>query len=42
MLSSHDLGCNDVFTTTTIADDPMHSSIDVHLSGHIHSDTSSC
>jgi hypothetical protein len=27
-LSSHDLGCNEFFATTTIASDPMHSSID--------------
>jgi hypothetical protein len=42
MLSSHDLGCNEVFTTTTTAGDPMHSSNDGHPSGHVHSDTSSC
>jgi hypothetical protein len=41
-LSSHDLGCNEVFATTTIAGDPMHSSIGGHPSGHVHSDTSSC
>jgi hypothetical protein len=35
-LSSHDLGCNEVFATTTIASDPMHSTIDDH------SNTSSC
>jgi hypothetical protein len=35
-LSSHDLGCNEVFATTTTVGDPMHSSIDGH------SDTSSC
>jgi hypothetical protein len=35
-LSSHNLGCNEVFTTTTTAGDPMHSSIDDH------SGTSSC
>jgi hypothetical protein len=38
----HDLGCNGVVATTTIADDPMHSSINGHLSGHVHSDTSLC
>jgi hypothetical protein len=42
MLSSHDLGCNKVFATTTTAGDPMHSSIDGHPSKHVHSDTSSC
>jgi hypothetical protein len=36
MLSSHDLGYNEVFTTTTIVGDPMHSSTDGH------SNTSSC
>jgi hypothetical protein len=41
-LFSHDLGYNEVFTTTTTAGDPMHSSSDGHPSGHIHSDTSSC
>jgi hypothetical protein len=41
-LSSHDLGCNKVFATTTTAGDPMHSSIDGHPSGHIHYDTISC
>jgi hypothetical protein len=41
-LSSYDLGCNEVFTTTTTAGNPMHSSIDGHPSGHVHSDTSSC
>jgi hypothetical protein len=35
-LSSHDLGCNEVFATTTTAGDLMHSSIDDH------SDTTSC
>jgi hypothetical protein len=35
-LSSHNLGCNEVFTTTTTAGGPMHSSIDGH------SDTGSC
>jgi hypothetical protein len=42
MLSSHDLGCNEVFTTTTITGDPMHSNSDGHPSRHVHSDTSSC
>jgi hypothetical protein len=28
MLFSHDLGCNEVFATTTTASDPMHSSIE--------------
>jgi hypothetical protein len=41
-LSSHDLGCNEIFTTTAIAGNPMHSSIDGHPSEHVHSDTSSC
>jgi hypothetical protein len=41
-LSSHDLGCNEVFATTTIAGAPMHSSSDGHPSGHVHSDTNSC
>jgi hypothetical protein len=41
-LSSHDLGCNEVFATTTTASDPMHSSSDGHPSGHVYSDTSSC
>jgi hypothetical protein len=27
-LSSHDVGCNEVFATTTTVGDPMHSSID--------------
>jgi hypothetical protein len=40
-LSSHDLGCNDVFTTTTIAGAPMHSSSVGHPSGHVYSSTSS-
>jgi hypothetical protein len=35
-LASHDLGCNEVFATTTTAGDLMHSSIDDH------SDTTSC
>jgi hypothetical protein len=35
-LSIHDLGCNEVFATTTTAGDPMHSSIDDY------SDISSC
>jgi hypothetical protein len=34
--------CNEVFTTTTTTGGPMHSSINGHLSGHVHSDTSSC
>jgi hypothetical protein len=42
MLSSHDLDCNEVFVTTTIAGAPMHSSSDGHPSEHVHSDTSSC
>jgi hypothetical protein len=41
-LSSHDLGCNKVFATTTIPGDPTHSSIDGHPSGHVHYNTSSC
>jgi hypothetical protein len=41
-LSNHDLGCNEVFATTTRAGDPMHSNSDGHPSEHIHSDTSSC
>jgi hypothetical protein len=41
MLSSHDLGCNDVFTTTTTVGAPMHSSNDGHLFGHVYSSTSS-
>jgi hypothetical protein len=41
-LSSHDLGYNEVFATTTTVGDPMHSSIDGHPSEHVHSDTSSC
>jgi hypothetical protein len=42
MLSSHDLGCNEVFTTTTTtAGDPMHSSSDGHPSGHVNSNTNS-
>jgi hypothetical protein len=41
MLSSHDLGCNDVFTATTTADAPMHSSSDGHPIRHIYSSTSS-
>jgi hypothetical protein len=32
-LSSHDLGCNEVFATTTTSDAPMHSSSDDHPSG---------
>jgi hypothetical protein len=40
--NGHDLGCNEVFATTTTAGDPMHSSSDSHPSGHVHSDTSSC
>jgi hypothetical protein len=40
-LSSHDLGCNEVFATTTTASDPTHSSIDGHPSGQVHYDTSS-
>jgi hypothetical protein len=40
-LSSHDLGCNDVFTTTTIAGATMHSSSDGHPSRHVYSSTSS-
>jgi hypothetical protein len=36
-----DLGCNDVFTTTTTAGSPMYSSSDGHPSGHIYSSTSS-
>jgi hypothetical protein len=40
-LSSHDLGCNDVFTTTTIVGAPMHSSSIGHPSGHVYSSTSS-
>jgi hypothetical protein len=40
-LSSHDLGCNDVFATTTTAGAPMHSSSDGHPSGHVYSSTSS-
>jgi hypothetical protein len=42
MLSSHDLGCNDVFTTTTTAGAPMHSSSDGHPSGHVYSSTNLC
>jgi hypothetical protein len=42
MLSSHDLGCNEVFATTTTVGAPMHSSSDGHPFGHVHSDTSSC
>jgi hypothetical protein len=42
MLSSHDLGYNEVFTTTTTAGDPMHSSSGGRPSEHVHSDTSSC
>jgi hypothetical protein len=42
MLSSHDLGYNDVFTTTTTLGAPMHSSSDGHPSGHVYSSTSSC
>jgi hypothetical protein len=41
MLSSHDLGCNDVFATTTTAGAPMHSSSAGHPSGHFYSSTSS-
>jgi hypothetical protein len=41
-LSSHNLGCNEVFTTTTTAGDPSHSNIDGQPSGHVHYDTSSC
>jgi hypothetical protein len=41
MLSSHDLGCNDVFATTTTAGAPMHSSSDGHPSKHVYSNTSS-
>jgi hypothetical protein len=41
-LSSHDLGYNEVFATTTTVGAPMHSSSDGHPSGHVHSDTSSC
>jgi hypothetical protein len=40
-LSSHDLGCNEVFATTTTASDPTHSSIDGHPSEQVHYDTSS-
>jgi hypothetical protein len=40
-LSSHDLGCNDVFTTTTTAGAPMHSSSDGHPSRHVYSSTNS-
>jgi hypothetical protein len=40
-LSSHDLGCNDVFTTTTTVGAPMHSSSDGHPSEHVYSSTSS-
>jgi hypothetical protein len=40
--TSTDLGCNEVFATTTTAGDPMHSNNDGHPSGHVHSDTSSC
>jgi hypothetical protein len=40
-LSSHDLGCNDVFATTTTVGALMHSSSDGHPSGHIYSSTSS-
>jgi hypothetical protein len=42
MLSSHDLGCNEVFATTTTVGALMHSSSYGHPSGHVHSDTSSC
>jgi hypothetical protein len=41
-LFSHNLGCNEVFTTTTTAGDLMNFSIDDHPSRHVHSDTSSC
>jgi hypothetical protein len=41
-LSNHEVGCNEVFATTTTAGDPMHSSVDGHPSGHVHFDTSSC
>jgi hypothetical protein len=41
-LSSHDLGCNEIFTTTTTVGDPMHSSIDGQPSGHVYYDTNSC
>jgi hypothetical protein len=41
-LSSHDLDCNEVFTTTTTAGDPTYSSSDGHPSGHVHFNTSSC
>jgi hypothetical protein len=40
-MSSHDLGCNDVFTTTAIAGASMHSSSNGHPSGHIYFSTSS-
>jgi hypothetical protein len=40
-LSSHDLGCNDVFATTTTAVAPMHSSNDGHPYEHVYSNTSS-
>jgi transposase InsO family protein len=40
-LSSQDLGCNDIFTTTTTVGAPKHSSSDGHPSGHVYSSTSS-
>jgi hypothetical protein len=40
-LSSHNLGCNDVFATTTTAGAPMHSNSGGHPSGHVYSNTSS-
>jgi hypothetical protein len=40
-LSSHHLGCNDVFATTTTAGAHMHSSSDGHPPGHVYSSTSS-
>jgi hypothetical protein len=40
-LSSHDLGCNDIFTSTTTVGAPMHSSSIGHPSGHVYSSTSS-
>jgi hypothetical protein len=40
-MSSHDLGYNNVFATTTTAGAPMHSSSDGHPFGHVYSSTSS-
>jgi hypothetical protein len=39
--SSHDLGCNDVFATTTTTGARMHSSSIGHPSGHVYYSTSS-